>query len=119
MDILATRRRTGREDAGHGFFRGERPLRLFRIPEPIEAFAAEVPDGPPRQFRWRRMMHRVLRAEGPERLAAEWWIEEAEGVPERDYFRIEDEGGHRYWLFRKGLYGQDAAPGWYMHGVFA
>ncbi|NTF83055.1 DNA polymerase Y family protein [Agrobacterium rhizogenes] len=119
MDIVATRRRTGSEDAGHGFFRGERPLRLFRTPEPIEAFAAEVPDGPPRQFRWRRMMHRVLRAEGPERLAAEWWIEEAEDVPERDYFRIEDEDGHRYWLFRKGLYGQDAAPGWYMHGVFA
>ncbi|WP_286182269.1 DNA polymerase Y family protein [Rhizobium sp. ICMP 5592] len=120
MDILAARRRTSSEHAGNGFFRGERPLRLFRMPEPIEAFAAEVPDGPPRQFRWRRMMHRVLRAEGPERLAAEWWIEEAEGVPERDYFRIEDEGGHRYWLFRKGLYGRgDKAPDWYMHGVFA
>ncbi|WP_234908303.1 Y-family DNA polymerase [Rhizobium rhizogenes] len=120
MDILAARKRTGSEHAGHGFFRGERPLRLFRMPEPIEAFAAEVPDGPPRQFRWRRMMHRVLRAEGPERLAAEWWIEEKEGVPERDYFRIEDEGGHRYWLFRKGLYGRgETPPDWYMHGVFA
>ncbi|WP_047453937.1 DNA polymerase Y family protein [Rhizobium rhizogenes] len=120
MNILATRRRTGSEYASHGFFRGERPLRLFRMPEPIEAFAAEVPDGPPRQFRWRRMMHRVLRAEGPERLAAEWWVEEEEDVPERDYFRIEDEGGHRYWLFRKGLYGRgETAPNWYMHGVFA
>ena len=118
VEILAAHRRTGSEYAGHGFSRGERPLRLFRMPEPIETFATEVPDGPPRQFRWRRMMHRVLRAEGPERLAAEWWIDEEE-TPARDYFRIEDEAGHRFWLFRKGLYGQDAAPSWYMHGVFA
>ncbi len=90
----------------------------FACPSRSETFATEVPDGPPRQFRWRRMMHRVLRAEGPERLAAEWWIDEEE-TPARDYFRIEDEAGHRFWLFRKGLYGQDAAPSWYMHGVFA
>ncbi len=119
MATLASRRRTGREAAGHGFFRGERPLRLFRMPEPIETIAAEVPDGPPRQFRWRRVMHRVSRAEGPERLSAEWWLEEKE-EPARDYFRIEDEEGHRFWLFRKGLYGRDGtAPDWYMHGVFA
>lgn len=119
MAILASRRRTAKEDAGHGFFCGERPLRLFRMPEPIEAIAAEVPDGPPRQFRWRRVMHRVSRAEGPERLSAEWWTEEKE-EPARDYFQIEDEEGHRFWLFRKGLYGRGGtAPDWYMHGVFA
>lgn len=119
MEILVPRRRTGEEDAGYGFSRGERPLRLFRVPEPIETFAAEVPDGPPRQFRWRRMMHRVQRAEGPERLAAEWWMEEKEDAPERDYFRVEDEAGHRYWLFRKGLYGRGGtAPDWFMHGIF-
>ncbi|WP_246781123.1 DNA polymerase Y family protein [Rhizobium sp. BK602] len=119
MEILVPRRRTGGQDAGHGFFRGERPLRLFRVPEPIETFAAEVPDGPPRQFRWRRMMHRVQRAEGPERLAAEWWIEAEDDAPARDYFRVEDEDGHRYWLFRKGLYGRGGtAPDWFMHGIF-
>lgn len=119
VEILAARRRRGREHAGRGFFRGERPLRLFRMPELIETVAAEVPDGPPRQFRWRRVMHRVLRAEGPERLSAEWWAEEKE-EPARDYFQIEDEEGHRFWLFRKGLYGRgEAPPDWYMHGVFA
>jgi protein ImuB len=119
MAILASKRSTGREDAGHGFFRGERPLRLFRMPERVETIAAEVPDGPPRQFRWRRVMHRVSRAEGPERLSAEWWLEERPG-PARDYFQIEDEEGHRFWLFRKGLYGQtETPPDWYMHGVFA
>ncbi len=119
MTLLASMRRTGKEDAGHGFFRGERPLRLFRMPEPIETIAAEVPDGPPRQFRWRRVMHRVSRAEGPERLSAEWWLEEKE-EPARDYFQVEDEEGHRFWLFRKGLYGRSGTtPDWYMHGVFA
>lgn len=120
MAILASKRRTGKEDAGHhGFFRGERPLRLFRMPELVETIAAEVPDGPPRQFRWRRVMHRVSRAEGPERLSAEWWVEEKE-EPARDYFQVEDEEGHRFWLFRKGLYGRGGTtPDWYMHGVFA
>ena len=119
MTILASRRRAGQEDAGHGFFRGERPLRLLRMPELVETIAAEVPDGPPRQFRWRRVMHRVSRAEGPERLSAEWWLEEKE-EPVRDYFQIEDEEGHRFWLFRKGLYGRGSTtPDWYMHGVFA
>lgn len=119
MTILASKQRTANQDAGRGFFRGERPLRLFRVPELIEAAAAEVPDGPPRQFRWRRIMHRVRRAEGPERLSAEWWLEEKQ-EPTRDYFQVEDEGGHRFWLFRKGLYGQTAtSPDWYMHGVFA
>ena len=119
MTILASRRRAGQEDAGHGFFRGERPLRLLRMPELVETIAAEVPDGPPRQFRWRRVMHRVSRAEGPERLSAEWWVEEKE-EPARDYFQVEDEEGHRFWLFRKGLYGRGSTtPDWYMHGVFA
>ncbi|MFJ6324539.1 MULTISPECIES: Y-family DNA polymerase [unclassified Rhizobium] len=119
MHVLAAHRRTGSDHAGHGFFRGERPLRLFRTPELVETVAAEVPDGPPRQFRWRRIMHRVSRAEGPERLSAEWWLEEKE-EPARDYFQIEDEEGHRFWLFRKGLYGRGGtAPDWYMHGVFA
>ncbi len=119
MTILSSKPRTGQEDAGHGFFRGERPLRLFRMPELVETIAAEVPDGPPRQFRWRRVMHRVSRAEGPERLSAEWWLEERQ-EPDRDYFQVEDEEGHRFWLFRKGLYGRGATtPDWYMHGVFA
>ncbi|MGA1801826.1 Y-family DNA polymerase [Rhizobium sp. HT1-10] len=102
--------------AGSG--RSERPVRLFRTPEPVETFMAEVPEGPPQRFRWRRTMHEVLRAEGPERLAREWWID-GEDAPPRDYFRLEVQGGHRFWMFREGLYGHGAPPRWLMHGVFA
>lgn len=99
-------------------FRPARPIRLFRYPEPVEA-VAEVPDGPPVQFRWRRALHRVVKAEGPERIGAEWWID-GEEAPTRDYYRIEDEAGRRYWLYRQGLYDREAgAPRWFMHGLFA
>lgn len=99
-------------------FRPARPIRLFRYPEPVEA-VAEVPDGPPVQFRWRRALHRVVKAEGPERIGAEWWID-GEEAPTRDYYRIEDEAGRRYWLYRQGLYDREAgAPRWFMHGLLA
>jgi len=99
-------------------FREERPLRLFATPEPVEIMMAEVPDGPPQIFRWRRMQHQVARSEGPERIAMEWWIDGDEAEA-RDYFRIEDETGHRFWIYRRGFYGQELDPRWFMHGVFA
>lgn len=96
-----------------------RPLRLFRHPEPIEAIATEIPEGAPSRFRWRRTPYRVLRSEGPERIAAEWWVD-GEDAKTRDYFRVEDEEGRRFWLFRKGFYGRkDETPEWFMHGLFA
>jgi protein ImuB len=94
----------------------ERPVRLFDVPETVEVIAAEIPEGPPKHFRWRRTAYRVLRAEGPERIASEWWRQES-GT--RDYFRVEDEEGRRFWLYREGLYGVAEAPRWFMHGVFA
>ena len=103
-------------------FRPERPIRLFRAPEPIEVPATELPEGPPMNFRWRRALYRVTRAEGPERIAPEWWRQQQgqEDAPTRDYFRIEDSDGRRYWLYRQGLYGTgQPAPRWFMHGVFA
>jgi protein ImuB len=97
----------------------ERPLRLLTHPEPVEVMA-EVPDGPPLRFRWRRVMLEVARAEGPERIAPEWWREEDSHRATRDYFRVEDFEGRRYWLFREGLYGRERThPHWYMHGLFA
>ena len=96
----------------------DRPIRLFRQPEPIDVPATEVPDGPPLNFRWRRALHRVARAEGPERIAPEWWCEAAD-APTRDYYRIEDAEGRRYWLYRQGLYTTQAVPRWFLHGVFA
>jgi protein ImuB len=99
-----------------------RPLRLFETPEPIDVIAA-IPHGPPMRFRWRRVLHKIIRTEGPERIAAEWWRDPARPQPTRDYFRTEDEHGQRYWLFRAGLYEQettsDTAPRWFIHGLFA
>ena len=102
-----------------------RPLRLFERPEPIEVLFAEVPDKPPRHFKWRRASHTIVRAEGPERVAMEWWRSQ-ETMPTRDYFRVEDEAGIRFWLYRDGLYGEivqedskAVQPDWFVHGLFA
>jgi protein ImuB len=97
-----------------------RPLFLFATPEPITTIA-EVPDGPPTRFEWRRRAYRVTRTEGPERIAPEWWLAPAGASrTTRDYYRVEDEAGRRFWLFRDGLYerGNDA-PRWFIHGVFS
>ncbi len=98
----------------------ERPLRLLRRPEPIEA-TAPVPDDPPILFRWRGALHRVRAASGPERIAAEWWRRTPDDSrPEtdliRDYYRVEDTDGARFWIFRAGLQGM---PRWFLHGLFA
>ncbi|MEL7015031.1 MAG: DNA polymerase Y family protein [Pseudomonadota bacterium] len=149
--------------------RGPRPQRLINPPEPITVLA-EVPDGPPRTFRWRRVQRHVLKADGPERLAPEWWqhtapvtvttdpqkgsrtwltpkldpradaeqickgrtqiekslVDDHERAPvkkprTRDYYRIEDDQGRRYWIYRDGLYDDNrgGTPTWFMHGLFA
>jgi protein ImuB len=95
-----------------------RPIRLFEPPEPVEAFWL-LPDDPPFRFTWRRRVHRVSRADGPERIAEEWWRPRANGGGIRDYYRVEDKDGRRFWLFRAGLAGGDRSPRWYVHGVFA
>jgi protein ImuB len=99
--------------------RGEtRPIRLLPRPEPIEA-VAPVPDDPPIFFRWRRLQHRVRRADGPERLCGEWWRGAEEASVLRDYYRVEDEAGRRFWLYRDGLYRPATPPRWFLHGLFA
>lgn len=97
-----------------------RPLLLLSPPEPVTALS-EVPDGPPIRFVWNRISHRVARADGPERIAPEWWLHPAgEDRRTRDYYRVEDETGRRFWLFRRGLYDcDDTEPNWFVHGVFA
>ncbi|MGQ4273594.1 Y-family DNA polymerase [Terrihabitans sp. B22-R8] len=95
-----------------------RPLYLFETPEPVQV-VAEIPDGAPRRFRWRRFLHVIARAEGPERIAPEWWKTDG-AFSTRDYFRVEDREGHRFWLYREGFYGAETSPpGWYIHGLFA
>ena len=151
----------------------QRPILLLDPPEPVEASFIDVPEGAPQRFTWRRATRRVVRAEGPERISAEWWrgtrrinlktpfalslsepvlsgrrrraaeggrsslsaLEERTGLRQaqpkrdfgtetselrtRDYYRVEDDQGARYWLYREGLYGREAgAPSWWMHGLF-
>ena len=134
-----------------------RPPLLFASPEPLTVLA-EIPEGPPARFTWRHVTRRVIKAEGPERIAPEWWRNPSPGKGEggeghrpspgggpiaqsvimsdphpgpppsrgrerarpRDYYRVEDEDGHRYWMFREGLYqeSEHGVPSWYLHGVF-
>ncbi len=130
-----------------------RPLTLFTPPQPIRALAG-VPEDPPQRFWWRRLEHTVVRAEGPERIAAEWWrapelplavpepakaaapppqpVPDAHdpdshdpGVPIppadrrfRDYYRLEDEQGRRFWVFREGAVTPGGPPNWFLHGLF-
>jgi protein ImuB len=105
---------------GRGGVKPPRPIRLFEPPEPVEAFWL-LPDDPPFRFIWRRRRHRVMQADGPERIAEEWWRPEGSGAVDaiRDYYRVEDEEGRRFWLFRAGLYGNDRPPRWFVHGVFS
>ena len=96
-----------------------RPPRLFTPPRAIEAMAV-LPDHAPAQFTWRRRPYRVRRADGPERVFGEWWCHAAETWAVRDYFRVEDEAGQRFWLFRRGD-GEQADTGdrqWFLHGMF-
>lgn len=96
-----------------------RPHRLFTPPEEIEVTYG-VPEDPPKSFIWRRQPHRVARVQGPERIAPEWW-RTGKRTRLRDYYRVEDDQGRRFWLFRYGLYGDgrsDAAPRWFVHGLF-
>jgi protein ImuB len=96
-----------------------RPTRLFAHPERIEAIAL-LPDHPPVSFTWRGVRRRVKRADGPERVHAERWKRDAELAAIRDYFRVEDQAGERYWIYRTGN-GGDPGTGshlWYLHGVF-
>ena len=96
-----------------------RPLLIFEAPEPAKVVAA-VPDGPPMRLTWRRVTRRVVKAQGPERVAPEWW-RLTQGERPRDYYVIEDEQGRRYWLYREGLYGEpgEEQPKWYVHGLSA
>ncbi len=98
-----------------------RPIRLLSPPEPIEVMAP-LPEDPPLQFRWHRVLHRIRRAEGPERIAPEWWRRIGlSNAPDdlRDYYRIEDEAGRRFWVYRQGIYRPDRRPPWFMHGLFS
>jgi protein ImuB len=126
--IVPAQSRLGREADGWEAFRrfraaaelAPRPLRLLARPELIQVAPLEV-DQPPVKFQWRRAWHDVAFADGPERIEAPWWTDE-EGRA-RDYFRVEDRAGRRFWLFRAGLYRdqewETRPPRWFLHGMFA
>ncbi len=97
-----------------------RPLRLLARPELLDTLAAVPEDGPPAAFRWRRVQHRLKAAEGPERIAPEWWrLDPGWDGGARDYWRVEDETGRRFWLFREVRPRRDGTSRWFLHGLFA
>jgi protein ImuB len=95
-----------------------RPLLLLSPPEPADAISPDVEE-PPRRFRWRGTLHDVAHAEGPERIAPEWWRGRARELT-RDHYMVENRAGLRLWMFRHGLPGQEPIPPrWFVHGLFA
>lgn len=92
-----------------------RPTQLLKNPEPIEV-TAPIPDYPPMLFRYKGKVHHIKKADGPERIEREWWLDAGE---HRDYYQVEDEHGQRYWLFRSGHYADDKSNHWFIHGYFA
>ncbi|WP_324827590.1 DUF6504 family protein [Qipengyuania zhejiangensis] len=96
-----------------------RPLKILDKAEKIAVLYA-TPDGYPQRFRWRGRVHEVARVEGPERIAPEWWRERG-SARLRDYYRIEDGSGRRYWIYRLGIIGdgRGGAPDWYLQGLCA
>jgi protein ImuB len=91
-----------------------RPIQLLSKPEPIQV-AAPIPDYPPMLFRYKGKVHNIKKADGPERIEQEWWLQEGQ---HRDYYCVEDEDGNRYWLFRSGHY-EEKSNQWFIHGFFA
>jgi protein ImuB len=106
----------GFDDQPAGAWPADRPRPIHLLPEPerIEV-AAPIPDYPPMHFRHRDQLHKIVHADGPERIEQEWWIE---GTQHRDYYIVEDETGARYWLFRSGHYTGDHSNQWFLHGFF-
>ncbi|WP_237219614.1 DNA polymerase Y family protein [Sphingomonas arenae] len=98
--------------------RWPRPVRLLRRPEMVHHVMAELPDQPPRRFTWRGKAYRVVRADGPERIAGEWWRRPAERQAVRDYFQVEVESGQRFWLYRRGdgVRSETGDLSWFLHG---
>ena len=96
----------------------KRPQRLLDRAEAIDVIYA-TPEGVPRRFRWRRVVHDIARVEGPERIAPEWWRQPS-SARLRDYYRVEDADGRRYWIYREGLIGdgRGGMPAWFIHGLF-
>ncbi len=95
-----------------------RPVFLLPRAEPAEVTFL-VPEGPPQRFRWRGAMYHVTYAQGPERIASEWWHDGLQ-QPSRDYYLVEDRDGHRFWLYRKGILARETgASQWFVHGLFA
>ena len=115
----AVRRIPALAPLGTAAWLSDSPTRLFHPPRPIEAIAG-LPDHAPAAFTWRRRRHRIRRADGPERIYGEWWRRDTESTAVRDYFRVEDQDGSRFLLFRQGD-GVDLQTGglsWYIQGLF-
>lgn len=92
-----------------------RPMHLLPEPQPVEV-TAPIPDYPPMLFRFQGRLHKIVKADGPERIEQEWWLQQGQ---HRDYYCVEDDNGQRFWIFRSGHYDSAKTYGWFIHGFFA
>lgn len=105
------------QDRATTAWRSDRPRPLTILPQPhLIRVTAPVPDYPPMLFMYKGERHQVKKADGPERIEREWWLDSGE---HRDYYVVEDAEGRRYWLFRSGHYSADRPPQWFIHGFFS
>lgn len=86
-----------------------RPVRLIDPPIRI-GVSILIPGESPVQFFIGHRKRRIVRSEGPERLTAEWWRDKTSCWDTRDYYRIEDDQGFRFWIFH------DSSEHWFLHG---
>ena len=96
-----------------------RPLLLIQPPVPLQVIGVHQSTGtnggvrtcgPPRLFQYRNQSHRTIAHWGPERIETGWW---RGPTSRRDYYRVEDERGSRFWLFR-----DLRQQRWFLHGEF-
>jgi protein ImuB len=95
------------------------PIHLFDPPQPIAAMMAEASDDAPSRFRWRGKLHDVARVEGPEPASSTAARVDDTAGSQRDYYRVEDCRGRRFWIFRETRTAPAEPPAWYVHGLFA
>lgn len=93
-------------------FDATRPLRMVDPPQPIDVLAGL--DGMPTRIRLIQQCgngdQQVKRSWGPERLESAWWRGSS---VKRDYYRVETESAHCFWLFQQLEDGQ-----WFLQGSF-
>lgn len=93
----------------------DRPSLVYSVPHLIRDVEVNA-HGHLLGFSYQRQRVVVRSSHGPERLLGTWWQLPSVSVPQtsRDYFKVQDEDGLWWWVFRDRNSGQ-----WFLHGLWA